>query len=100
MDIGGGGICGLSLALNLHQRGLKCLVYERAPELTELGVGIALLPHALREFAALGIADEPLAAGIENRWRSCGAVRTADSLPGGTANEDRRVHSFLSKTIF
>jgi 2-polyprenyl-6-methoxyphenol hydroxylase-like FAD-dependent oxidoreductase len=62
----GAGICGLSLALNLHRRGLKCRVYERAPELTELGVGITLLPHAMREFAALGVADALLAAGIEN----------------------------------
>src|ERR1700730_6821252 len=62
----GAGICGLSLALNLHRRGVKCRVYERAPELTELGVGITLLPHAMREFAALGVADRLLAAGIEN----------------------------------
>jgi 2-polyprenyl-6-methoxyphenol hydroxylase-like FAD-dependent oxidoreductase len=62
----GGGICGLSLALNLHRRGIKCRVYERAPEIKALGVGITLLPHAMREFAALGVADELLAAGIEN----------------------------------
>jgi 2-polyprenyl-6-methoxyphenol hydroxylase-like FAD-dependent oxidoreductase len=68
MDVAivGAGICGLSLALNLHQRGIACCVYERAPELTELGVGITLLPHAMREFAELGVADELLAAGIEN----------------------------------
>jgi len=62
----GAGICGLSLALNLHKRGRACRVYERAPELTELGVGITLLPHAMREFAELGVADHLLAAGIEN----------------------------------
>ena len=64
----GGGITGLSLALNLHQRGISCHVYERAPEIKELGVGITLLPHAMREFAGLGdgIADALLAAGIEN----------------------------------
>jgi 5-methylphenazine-1-carboxylate 1-monooxygenase len=62
----GAGICGLSLALNLHKRGLECRVYERAPELTELGVGITLLPHAMREFAELGVAGQLLAAGIEN----------------------------------
>ncbi len=66
----GGGICGLSLALNLKQRGIEASVYERAPEIKPLGVGITLLPHAMREFAALGIADELLAAGIENR-ESC-----------------------------
>jgi 2-polyprenyl-6-methoxyphenol hydroxylase-like FAD-dependent oxidoreductase len=62
----GGGICGLSLALNLHARGIPCRVYEAAPEVKELGVGITLLPHAMREFAALGLGDELLRAGIEN----------------------------------
>ena len=62
----GGGICGLSLALHLHARGIACRVYEAAPELRELGVGITLLPHAMRELSALGLGDELLAAGIEN----------------------------------
>src|SRR3954470_8291083 len=66
----GGGICGLSLALSLHQRGMPCRVYERAPEITELGVGITLLPHGMREFSALGLGEALLAAGIENR-QSC-----------------------------
>ncbi|HEY9454562.1 MAG TPA: flavin-dependent oxidoreductase [Bradyrhizobium sp.] len=66
----GGGICGLSLALNLKARGIEARVYERAPQIKELGVGITALPHAMREFTALGIGDELLAAGIENR-ESC-----------------------------
>ena len=69
MDVAivGGGICGLSLALNLKERGIACRVYERAPEIKPLGVGITLLPHAMREFTALGLGDELLEAGIENR---------------------------------
>jgi 2-polyprenyl-6-methoxyphenol hydroxylase-like FAD-dependent oxidoreductase len=63
----GGGICGLSLALNLKERGISAHVYERAPEIKPLGVGITLLPHAMREFSALGLGDELLKAGIENR---------------------------------
>jgi 2-polyprenyl-6-methoxyphenol hydroxylase-like FAD-dependent oxidoreductase len=66
----GGGICGLSLALNLNRRGLACRVYERVPEIKPLGVGITLLPHAMRELSALGLGDQLLAAGIENR-ESC-----------------------------
>jgi 2-polyprenyl-6-methoxyphenol hydroxylase-like FAD-dependent oxidoreductase len=62
----GGGICGLALAMNLHERGIACRVYERAPEIRELGVGITLLPHAMREFTALGVGGELLEAGIEN----------------------------------
>jgi 5-methylphenazine-1-carboxylate 1-monooxygenase len=63
----GGGICGLSLALNLKERGIACRVYERAPEIQPLGVGITLLPHAMREFSALGLGDALLETGIENR---------------------------------
>jgi 2-polyprenyl-6-methoxyphenol hydroxylase-like FAD-dependent oxidoreductase len=62
----GGGICGLTLALNLHARGIPCRVYEAAPEVKELGVGITLLPHAMRELTALGLGDDLLRAGIEN----------------------------------
>jgi 2-polyprenyl-6-methoxyphenol hydroxylase-like FAD-dependent oxidoreductase len=66
----GGGICGLSLALNLSQRGIKARVYERTPQIKPLGVGITLLPHAMREFSALDLDDELLKAGIENRESS------------------------------
>jgi len=40
---------------------------ERAPDIKPLGVGITRLPHAMREFSALGIGDALTAAGIENR---------------------------------
>jgi 2-polyprenyl-6-methoxyphenol hydroxylase-like FAD-dependent oxidoreductase len=66
ITIVGGGIGGLSLALALHQRGLACEVYETVPEVKELGVGITLLPHAMRELAALGLQPAIEAVGIEN----------------------------------
>lgn len=62
----GGGIAGLSLALALQQQGLACDVYETVPEVKELGVGITLLPHAMRELAALGLQAPLEAVGIEN----------------------------------
>jgi 2-polyprenyl-6-methoxyphenol hydroxylase-like FAD-dependent oxidoreductase len=62
----GGGIGGLGLALALHARGLPCDVYEAVPEVREIGVGITLLPHAMRELAALGLQPTLEAAGIEN----------------------------------
>jgi 2-polyprenyl-6-methoxyphenol hydroxylase-like FAD-dependent oxidoreductase len=69
MDIAivGGGIGGLTLALALHQRGIPCRVYEGAPEVKELGVGITLLPHAMRELTALGVGEALARQGIENR---------------------------------
>ncbi|RYF16412.1 MAG: flavin-dependent oxidoreductase [Comamonadaceae bacterium] len=62
----GGGIGGLALALGLQQRGIACEVFEAAPQVKELGVGITLLPHAMRELAALGVQPELEALGIEN----------------------------------
>jgi 5-methylphenazine-1-carboxylate 1-monooxygenase len=51
----GGGIGGLATALMLHRAGVDVGVYEQAPELRELGVGINLQPHAIKELAALGL---------------------------------------------
>jgi 2-polyprenyl-6-methoxyphenol hydroxylase-like FAD-dependent oxidoreductase len=51
----GGGVGGLALALS--QRGIPCRVYESAPEVKELGVGITLLPHAMRELTALALGE-------------------------------------------
>jgi 2-polyprenyl-6-methoxyphenol hydroxylase-like FAD-dependent oxidoreductase len=62
----GGGIGGLSLALALQQRGMTSEVFETAPDIKELGVGITLLPHAMRELAALGLQAQLEAVGIEN----------------------------------
>ena len=53
----GGGIGGLTLALMLHERGIGCRVYEAAPQIQPIGVGISLLPHASRELGLLGLTD-------------------------------------------
>jgi 2-polyprenyl-6-methoxyphenol hydroxylase-like FAD-dependent oxidoreductase len=53
----GGGIGGLTLGLMLHRAGIDCQVYEAAPELKAVGVGINILPHASRELCGLGLED-------------------------------------------
>jgi 2-polyprenyl-6-methoxyphenol hydroxylase-like FAD-dependent oxidoreductase len=63
----GGGIVGLTLALHLKRRDIDCTVYEAAPSIEPLGVGITLLPHAMQEFAALGLEDALRREAIENR---------------------------------
>lgn len=62
--IAGGGIGGLTTALTLHARGFDALVLERAHDLQPLGVGINLLPHAVRELTELGLGDELNAAAV------------------------------------
>jgi 5-methylphenazine-1-carboxylate 1-monooxygenase len=65
--IAGGGIGGLTLALSLHQIGVPAKVFESVPELKPLGVGINVLPHAVRELIELGL-HEPLdQAGVATR---------------------------------
>ena len=63
----GAGIGGLSLALSLHAAGIEAQVYEAVAELKPLGVGINLLPHAMRELSELGLADKLAARAIETR---------------------------------
>jgi 5-methylphenazine-1-carboxylate 1-monooxygenase len=62
----GGGIVGLALALNLKQQGIDCEVFEAATEVKEIGVGITLLPHAMRELTRLGLGDAIEREGILN----------------------------------
>ena len=61
----GGGIGGLTLALALHARGMVCRIYETASEFKPLGVGINMLPHAIRELGALGLERRLKAVGVE-----------------------------------
>jgi 2-polyprenyl-6-methoxyphenol hydroxylase-like FAD-dependent oxidoreductase len=63
----GGGIGGLTLALSLHQIGIPCRVFESVPALKPLGVGINVLPHAVRELLELGLHDKLDAAGVRTR---------------------------------
>ncbi len=53
----GGGIGGLVTALSLHRLGIECVVVEAVEEVLPLGVGINLLPHAVRELDALGLLE-------------------------------------------
>ena len=63
----GAGIGGLTLALMLDEAGLSCTVYESAPEIRPLGVGINILPHASRELCGLGLEPALARVGIQTR---------------------------------
>jgi len=65
--IAGGGIGGLTLALSLHQIGVPCRVFESVVELKPLGVGINVLPHAVRELIELGLHDQLDASGVRTK---------------------------------
>lgn len=53
--IAGAGIGGLTAALMLHARGIPVQVVEASRQVREVGVGINVLPHAIRELDGLGL---------------------------------------------
>ncbi len=63
----GGGIGGLTLGLALHRAGVACRIFEAAPEIKPIGVGINILPHATRELAALGLEDALAAVAVTTK---------------------------------
>ncbi len=65
ITIVGGGIGGMALALSLHDAGFQDVdIYESAPTVKELGVGINLQTHAVRELTELGLLDDLLDVGV------------------------------------
>ena len=57
----GAGIGGLAAGLALQRRGFRVVVYERAPEIREIGAGVVIAPNARRALRDLGV-DEALEA--------------------------------------
>src|SRR5829696_10539318 len=55
---------GLAAALSLHQAGFSVHLFESVAEIRPLGVGINLLPHAVRELEELGVRAAVEAAGV------------------------------------
>ncbi|MFH5805862.1 FAD-dependent monooxygenase [Alienimonas sp. DA493] len=60
----GAGIGGLTAALALRRAGAEVAVFERAPELTEIGAGISLWVNALRALEQVGAGDAARAAAL------------------------------------
>lgn len=71
--IAGAGIGGLSTAIALSRAGVRAEVFERRPQLSEVGAGIQLGPNATKVLHGLGVLD---------------AVRAASSEPDGLTIHD------------
>ena len=59
--IGGGGIAGLATGIALRRAGLEVEIFERAPELREIGAGLMIWPNGARSLKSLGVEIEALA---------------------------------------
>jgi len=60
----GAGIAGVTTALSLAAVGVECRVVDRVRELSAVGVGINLQPHAVRELTELGLGDRLAEHGV------------------------------------
>ena len=72
----GGGLGGAAAALALHRRGFEVEVYEKAPELGEIGAGLNLSPNAVKAFRYLGLEDQAVGTGYQALEQ---VIRTFDS---------------------
>ncbi|MEF2546697.1 FAD-dependent monooxygenase [Aurantimonas sp. E1-2-R+4] len=63
----GAGIGGLTAALALADRGFAVEIFERAPQMQEVGAGLQLSPNALRVLGRLGLMKDLLVHGTRAR---------------------------------
>ena len=62
-----GGLTGLSLGVTLYQIGLPFRIFESVPKIKPLGVGVNLLPNAVRELYGLGLRAALPEVGVQTR---------------------------------
>ncbi len=83
----GGGIGGLSAALQLLKAGLDVHVYEQAPRITEIGAGLQISPNASRLLHRLGLKSAMDAVGVrpravhQRRWQDGKTLQRAPLGP-------------------
>lgn len=74
----GGGIGGLTLALALDRAGIASTIYESTSVIQQAGVGINILPYAMRVLADLGLEEDLVRRAIATRsstyYDRCGTL--------------------------
>ena len=84
--VAGGGIGGLTAAVALRRAGFDVQVFERAPEIREIGAGIAISPNAVIALRRLGLDQKVIDAGVVAETldlRSADGTLLASLSPGG-----------------
>jgi salicylate hydroxylase len=82
----GGGIGGVATAAALRQHGVEAQVYEQAPQLKEVGAGVALHPNGVRMLRRLGLGEAVARLGarwIDPQFRRFDGTLVAPWWPSG-----------------
>jgi salicylate hydroxylase len=90
--IAGAGIGGLSTALALAQQGFEVKLFERTPEIREVGAGLQVGPNGIRAFHRLGVADQ-----IKLITFKPDAIVLLDSPSGSEICRQELTQSFLDR---
>ncbi|WP_367715018.1 FAD-dependent monooxygenase [Nitratireductor sp. GISD-1A_MAKvit] len=96
--IAGAGIAGLSFALAMARHGLSTRIYEKAPELSEIGAGLQLSPNATRLLARFGVLDALKVSAVRPKALNLRKARNLSSIarfPLGMAAEERWAAPYL-----
>ena len=95
----GSGIAGLSAAIGLRKVGVEATVYERAPELREVGAGISLWANAIRALDYLGAGAAVRAAALsldQSEFRADEGRRLQARFSGKSMEEKVGVSPFIA----
>jgi 2-polyprenyl-6-methoxyphenol hydroxylase-like FAD-dependent oxidoreductase len=97
----GSGIAGLTAAIGLRKVGIEVTVYERAPELREVGAGISLWANAIRALDYLGAGDAVRAVALgldQSEFRAAEGRRIQVRFSGKAFEEKLGVSPFVAMT--
>src|SRR3954454_2899024 len=84
----GGGIGGLTAAQALLKRGFEVSVHEAAPELKEIGAGVALGPNSMKALRSLGLEEAVREIGYQGDFQI-----TRDGITGKIISKSPREDS-------
>jgi 2-polyprenyl-6-methoxyphenol hydroxylase-like FAD-dependent oxidoreductase len=85
----GAGIGGLAAAVALRRAGVPCEVFERTPQLLEVGAGISLWPNAVKALERLGVGAAVRAASVTSYRGGIHTWRGARLAPADTEEAAR-----------
>src|SRR5262249_7085020 len=97
----GSGIAGLTAAIALRRVGFDVTIYERAPELREVGAGISLWGNAIRALDYLGAGDAVRAVSLRmthNEFRTGRGRRVAMQAKAEDFEKQLGIYPFVCMT--